>query len=114
MPAKEHEQTADDLDAVAHQHDLAFGVGIGKSAHKRRQNHIKQREHRHQRGLLPLGRLRAAQQLHGSYKQGVVGQRAEELRRHDGEKSALHPVVFWFAVLGGVGVQQSEITVRGL
>jgi hypothetical protein len=37
--------------------------------------------------------LRATQQLHSAYKQGVVSQRAEELRRHDGEKTAFHPVV---------------------
>jgi hypothetical protein len=32
----------------------------------------------------------AAQQLDRCYKQGVVGKRAEKLRCHDGEKTALH------------------------
>jgi hypothetical protein len=30
------------------------------------------------------------QQLNSHYKQGVVSQRAEKLRRHDGVKTALH------------------------
>jgi hypothetical protein len=36
------------------------------------------------------GASASAQQLHGSNKQGVVGQRAEKLRRHDGEETAFH------------------------
>jgi hypothetical protein len=28
--------------------------------------------------------------LHSGHKQGVVGQRAEKLRRHDGKKAAFH------------------------
>ena len=80
MGAKQHEQTAHDLDEVADQHDPALGHGVGKGADKRRQHHVKQGKHGHQGGLLPLRGVAGAQQLHGGYKQGVVGQRAEKLR----------------------------------
>jgi hypothetical protein len=39
---------------------------------------------------LPLGTAPGFDQFDSSYKQGVVSQRAEKLRCHDGVKTALH------------------------
>ena len=66
------------------------GAGVGKSAHKRRQHHVEQREQRHQGRALPFGGAARAQQFDGSHEQRVVSQGAEELRRHDGVEAALH------------------------
>jgi len=90
MGAKQHEQAAPHLDEIAHQHDASLGHGVGIRPNKRRQHHVKQGKHGHQGSLLPFRSVAGAQQLHGGYKQGVVGQRAEKLRCHDGKKAAFH------------------------
>ncbi|MPN33705.1 hypothetical protein SDC9_181196 [bioreactor metagenome] len=92
MGAEQHHQTAHHLDGIADEHHLALGHRIGKCAHERRQHHVEQRKHGHQCGALPFWRTAGAQQLHGGHEQGIVGQRAEELRRHDGIETALHRV----------------------
>ena len=80
MRTKQHHQTADDLDAVAEQHDLALGLRVRVGPDEGCKNHVEQGKHGHQRGLLPFGCPAAAQQLHRAHEQGVVCQRAEELR----------------------------------
>jgi hypothetical protein len=96
--AKQHQQAAHHLDGIADEHDLAFGQGIGKSAHEGRQDHIEKGKHWHQRGLLPLGCTPGPQQRHGTHEKRVVGQRRKELGRHDRVETALHRGLF-FAVL---------------
>ena len=93
MGAKEHHQTAHHLDGVADEHDLTFRSGVGKRAHKRRQHHVKQGEHGHQSGALPLVSATGANEFNSRDKQRVVGQRAEKLGRHDGVKTALHEIM---------------------
>ena len=90
MAAKQHQQATQDFDAIAHQHDPTLWKGVCVSAYKRRQHHVKQGKHGYQGRLLPFRGLGATQQLHCAHKQGVVSQRAEKLRRHDGEKTAFH------------------------
>jgi hypothetical protein len=76
--------------ALLYEHDLALGHGVGEGAHERRQHDVEQGEHGHQRRALPLGRAAGLEQFHGGHEQRVVGQRREELRRHDGVETALH------------------------
>ena len=95
MAAPKHQQAADHFDAVTDEHDLPFGSGISKSANPRRKHDIEKREHRHQCGSLPIRRLGAAQQRDCDNEQGVVGQRAEKLRCHDGVEAALHVFFSW-------------------
>ena len=52
--AKEHEQTAHDLDGIADEHDAPLGQRVRKRTHKRRKQHVKQREHGNQSGTLPI------------------------------------------------------------
>jgi hypothetical protein len=42
---------------------------------------------------LPFGGATGLQQFDGGDEQRVVGERREELRRHDGVETALHPCV---------------------
>jgi hypothetical protein len=88
--AEQHQQAAQHLDRIAQEHHPPLGQGIGKGAHEWCQHHVKQREHGHQCSALPLGGAVAAQQFHGGDEQGIVGQRAEKLRCHDGVETALH------------------------
>ena len=90
MGAEQHHQAADYLDAVGVEHHLALGHCIGKGADKGRQHHVEEREHRHQCGALPFGAAGGVEQFNGSDEQRVVSQRAEELRRHDGEEAFFH------------------------
>ena len=90
VAAKQHHQAARNLDGVADEHDAPFGLRISERAHPRRQRHVKQRKHRHQRRALPSGRAIGLEQLHRRDKQRVIGQRAAKLRRHDGVKAPLH------------------------
>jgi hypothetical protein len=65
--------------AVADEHDLALGQGVGKCAHEGREDHIEQRKHWHQRCACchsgaPLARSSAT----APHEQRVVGQRAEK------------------------------------
>jgi hypothetical protein len=90
--AEQHHQAAHHLDRVADEHDLALGHGVGEGAHERRQHHVEQREHRHQCRAPARSGPGRLQQFDGGDEQRVVGQRREELRRHDGVETALHPV----------------------
>ncbi len=90
MGAEQHHEAADDLDRVAHEHDLALGHRVREGAHEGGQHHVEQGEHRHQRGPLPFRGAVGAQQFDGRHEECVVGQRAAELRRHDGVETALH------------------------
>ena len=92
VAAEQHHQAAHHLDAVADEHDAALGQRIGEGADEGRQHDVEQREHRHQGGALPFGGARRAQQLDRGDEQRVVGQRAEELRRHDGRETFFHRV----------------------
>ena len=92
MRPPQHQQAAQHLDGVADQHDPPFGHGIGKRPDKRGQHHVKQGKHGHQSRLLPLVRPRTAQKCDRGNEQGIVGQRAEKLRRHDGIETALHAI----------------------
>jgi hypothetical protein len=58
------------------------------------QHHVEQRKHGHQRGTLPFGGATGAKQFYGGDKKRIVGQRRKELGRHDGEKTALHGLLF--------------------
>ena len=80
------------LEGVADEHDLALGPRVREGAHERRQHHVEEGEHGHQCRGLPGRRLRRLQQFDGGNEQRVVGERREELRRHDGVETALHPV----------------------
>jgi hypothetical protein len=90
VAAEQHHQAADHLDAVGDEHHPALGDRVGKCADEGRQHHIEEGEHRHQCGRLPGRRTVAAQQLDGGDEQCVVGERAEELRRHDGREAFFH------------------------
>ncbi len=91
VAAEQHHQAAQHLDAVADEHDPALGHRVGEGADEGRQQHVEQREHRRQGRHLPGRRVRRLQQLDGGHQQRVVSQRAEELRRHDGVETLLHP-----------------------
>jgi hypothetical protein len=88
--AQQHQQAAHHLDGVADEHHLALGQAVGEGADEGRQQHIEEREHRHQAGALRTAGVERAQQFHRGDEQGVVGQRAEELRRHDGVEAFFH------------------------
>jgi len=88
--AEQHHQAADHLDEVREEHHLALGQGVGDRAHEGGQDHVEQREHRNERGALPFGAARSPDQLHRRDEQRVVGERAEELRRHDGVEALFH------------------------
>jgi hypothetical protein len=76
---------------MAFEMNITLRDRIGEGADEGRQQHVEEREHRHQRGALPLGGTPRAQQLDRGDEQRVVGQRAEELRRHDGREPFFHP-----------------------
>ena len=90
VTAEEHHQAAHDLDRVADEHHLALGQGVGEGAHQRRQRDVEDGEDGHQRRALPFRGSCGAQQFDGSNEKRLVGQRREELRRHDGVETALH------------------------
>ena len=76
--AEQHQQAADDLDAVRIEHHLRPpGPGVReRSTSGARRRHSEQREHRHLQGrALPFRRAGAPHQLDGRDEQGVVGQR---------------------------------------
>jgi hypothetical protein len=88
--AEQHHQAAHHLDAVRIEHHLALGHRVGEGADEGCQHDVEEGEHRHQRGALPLGGAGGSQQLDSGDKECVIGQRAEELRRHDGVEAAFH------------------------
>ena len=90
MRAKQHHQTTQHFDAIAHEHHLPLGARVGEGAHKWREHHIKQGKHGYQCCALPFGAAAGLDEFNGGYKQGVVSQGAEKLRRHDGVKTAFH------------------------
>jgi hypothetical protein len=55
VAAEQHHQAADHLDGVRDEHHPALGDGVGEGADEGREHDVEQREHRHQRGALPLG-----------------------------------------------------------
>jgi hypothetical protein len=72
-------QAAHDLDAVADEHDRPLGSESAERADEGRQDHVEEREHRHQRGLLPLGCLAVrATVAPRSTNKRIVSQRAEK------------------------------------
>jgi hypothetical protein len=92
VAAEQHHQAAGDLDRVADEHHPALGDAVGEGADEGREHDVEQREHRGQRGHLPGRCLGEPQHLDGGHEQCVVGQRAEELRRHDGREAFFHRV----------------------
>ena len=86
----DHEDTAQHLDAVADEHDPALGHGVGEGADEGRQEHVGDGEEELEQGFV-LGRgLNLPQGGDGGDEQRVVGQRGEELRRHDDVEPAIH------------------------
>jgi hypothetical protein len=74
MVAEQHRHAADHLDRIADEHDVAFGESVGERAEPGRQDHIEQREDRHQCGPLPFGAATALDQLHCRHEKRLVGQ----------------------------------------
>jgi hypothetical protein len=83
MYPEEHQRTATYLDGVADQHHPPLGHGVGKSPDKSRQQHIGQGEEQLEERFVFLGGLHLPEYIDGGDQQGIVGQRREELRRHD-------------------------------
>lgn len=88
--AQEQQQTATDLDRVADQHHPPLRHAVGKGADEGRQQNIREREEELEQRL-EFGRCRHVPE-HGDRddQQGVVGQRGEELRRHDDVEAVRH------------------------
>jgi hypothetical protein len=73
---------------------LPLGHASAKAPTKGAKHHVKERKHGHQGRSLPFWRaVGSLEQFHRRDKERVVGQRAEELRRHDGEKAFFHAVL---------------------
>ena len=90
MQREQHQQAPRDLDAVGDQHDLALRHRIGERADQRREQHVRQDEALLQRRRHPTGLVQVAEQGDRGDQQRVVGERTEELRRHDRVETGLH------------------------
>ena len=86
----QHQHAADDLDAVGDQHHLALRHRIGERADQGREQDVRQDEALLQARRHPAGLVEIAQQGDRGDQQGVVGERAEKLRRHDRVEAGLH------------------------
>ena len=90
MEREQHHRAADHLDAVGDQHDAALRHRIGERADQRGEQHVGQDEALLQARRHPAGLVEVAEQGDRGDQQRVVGERAEELRRHDRVEAGLH------------------------
>src|SRR5690606_24688630 len=91
MHGHEHEQAADDLDRVRHEHDAALREGIGEGAHERGQHHVGDGEEELEQRRHPRRRMHLEEERDRGDEQRVVRERRKELRRNDRVEPALHP-----------------------
>ena len=66
MRAEQHQQAADHLDGVGHQHHLALWETISERPHKRRQHDVEKGEQGYQRRPLPFWGAVISEQLNSS------------------------------------------------
>jgi hypothetical protein len=90
MGGEQHQHAADDLDAVGDQHHLALGHRVRERTDQRRESDVGDHEAHLERGGHPRRFLQFTEQRDRGDQQRVVGERREELRRHDGVEPALH------------------------
>ena len=90
MCIDQHQPAADDLDRVGDEHDAALGHRIGERADERREHDVRHDETLLERRRHPGRLVELAQQRDRGDQQGVIGERAEELRRHDRVEAGFH------------------------
>ena len=90
MRFDQHQRAAENLDRVGEQHHAAFGHRIGERADEGSEHDIRHDEALLQRRRHPGRLVELAQQRDRGDQQGVIGERAEELRRHDRVEAGFH------------------------
>jgi hypothetical protein len=88
--APQHDEAADDLDAVGDQHHLALRQPVGEGADVGREQHVGHDEEELEVRREPGRRVGLHQQRDRRDQQGIVGERREELRRHDDVEAGAH------------------------
>src|SRR5574343_1161230 len=102
MGAKEHHAAADDLDAVADQHDPAFRHRVGKGADEGGENDVGNGEEGFEQWLVFGWCVHLAQGGDGGDQEGIVGQRGKKLRGHDDVEAERHEESVSYITLGEV------------
>ena len=90
---EEHHDAAYELHRIGDEHHLALRNRIGEGADEGGEHHVGNGEKELEQRRHPGGAGELCEQADGRDQQCIVGERAEELRRHDGVEAALHAVV---------------------
>ena len=90
MAAEEHQEAPARLQEVREKHDPALRHRVGEKAHPGGEQHVTHDEEELQQRSHPLRRADRSEQRDGGDEQGIVGERREKLRRHDGVKTTIH------------------------
>ncbi len=100
---------------VGDEHHRPLGTASAKAPTSGASSHVEQREHRHQRrhAATPARRWSCSNSTAATNKR-VVGQRAEELRRHDGVETSFHALRVCGASVGHGGVRVDSGSARGV
>jgi hypothetical protein len=93
MGAPEHGDAAEDLHRVGDEHHLALGQPVGERADPRREHHVGDDEEELEVRREPGRAVGLHQQRDGRDEQCIVGERREELRRHDDVEAGIHPSI---------------------
>jgi len=111
---EQHQHAPDNLDRVGDQHHPALGHRIGESTDDRRKDHVRDDKGLLQRRQHPFRFPQFLKEPDGGDQQRVVGERAEELRRHDRVKTGLHFLWWRLHMRGSVSMDFRNRGARGM
>src|SRR6266571_2385249 len=94
VAGEEQQRAPGDLDGVGDEHHAALGDRVGEGSHERGEHDVGHGKEELQQRYHPRRAVKLQELGDRGDQQRVVGERAEELRRHDGVEAAFHRSLF--------------------